>query len=94
MSAAKRWLEPFQSRISSLKIYSSGSADAGHPTTKEDPRMQDIIYVGITLAFFAVCVLYVRGLDRLVRDGEEGERAKDVTGSTPDPDDEVVGAEP
>lgn len=56
--------------------------------------MQDVIYVGITIAFFAVCVLYVRGLDRLVRDGEEGERAKDVTGSTPDLDDEVVGAEP
>jgi hypothetical protein len=40
--------------------------------------MQDIIYVGIPIAFFAVCVAYVRGLDRLVRSGEESERATDM----------------
>jgi hypothetical protein len=35
--------------------------------------MQDVIYIGITLVFFAICVAYVRGLDRLVRASEEGE---------------------
>lgn len=40
--------------------------------------MQDIIYVGVPIAFFAVCVAYVRGLDRLVRSGEEAERATDL----------------
>jgi hypothetical protein len=40
--------------------------------------MQDIIYVAITMAFFAICVAYVRGLDRLVRSGEESERSTDL----------------
>ena len=29
--------------------------------------MADIVFIAVTLAFFAVCVAYVRGLDRLVR---------------------------
>jgi hypothetical protein len=37
--------------------------------------MQDDIYVGIALVFFALCVAYVRGLDRLVRSAEEAEAA-------------------
>ncbi|MFZ1489526.1 MAG: hypothetical protein WAS51_06265 [Ilumatobacteraceae bacterium] len=40
--------------------------------------MQDVIYVGIPIVFFAICVAYVRGLDRLVRSGEETERTTDV----------------
>ncbi|HEU5152540.1 MAG TPA: hypothetical protein VFU19_18770 [Iamia sp.] len=40
--------------------------------------MQDIIYVAIPIAFFALCVAYVRGFDRLVRRGEESERAADL----------------
>jgi hypothetical protein len=35
--------------------------------------MQDILFIGIVLAFFALCVAYVRGLDRLVRSTEEAE---------------------
>jgi hypothetical protein len=42
--------------------------------------MQDIIFVGIAFAFFAVCVAYVRGLDRLVRGSEATERATDMAG--------------
>jgi hypothetical protein len=38
--------------------------------------MQDVLYIGIALAFFAICVAYVRGLDRLVRASEEGETAQ------------------
>ncbi len=37
--------------------------------------MQDLIYGAIPVAFFALCVAYVRGLDRLVRAGGEGEPA-------------------
>jgi hypothetical protein len=40
--------------------------------------MEDVIFVGIALAFFAVCVAYTRGLDRLVRGSEEAEAAQDV----------------
>jgi hypothetical protein len=36
-------------------------------------EMQDILFIGIALTFFAVCVAYVRGLDRLVRSTEEAE---------------------
>jgi hypothetical protein len=37
--------------------------------------MQDILFVAMTMAFFAICVAYVRGLDRLVRGTEEVEAA-------------------
>jgi hypothetical protein len=33
----------------------------------------DIWFVGGTLVFFAVCVGYVRGLDRIVRSAEEAD---------------------
>jgi hypothetical protein len=46
--------------------------DAG-TTVKGLTDMQDIIYVGIPIAFFALCVAYVRGLDRLVRGGDQSE---------------------
>ena len=40
--------------------------------------MEDIVFIGIALAFFAVCVAYVRGLDRIVRGAEEAEAAQEV----------------
>lgn len=39
--------------------------------------MQDVIFIGIGLAFFAACVAYVRGLDRVVG-SPEGETATEV----------------
>ena len=32
--------------------------------------MADIVFIAIALVFFAICVAYVRGLDRIVRAGE------------------------
>jgi hypothetical protein len=46
--------------------------------------MQDIIFVLVAVAFFAVCVAYVRGLDRLVRSGEASERVSDSAGQADD----------
>ena len=40
--------------------------------------MADIVFIAMTLAFFAICVAYVRGLDRLVRSSEEAEAATEV----------------
>jgi hypothetical protein len=36
--------------------------------------VEDLIYFTITIAFFAICVSYVRGLDRLVRQSEDSEQ--------------------
>jgi hypothetical protein len=41
--------------------------------------MEDVVYVGISIVFFAICVAYVRGLDRLVRSTEEAEKVTEVT---------------
>ena len=41
--------------------------------------MADVVFIGITLIFFGLCVGYVRGLDRLVRSSEEGEAAMEAT---------------
>jgi hypothetical protein len=35
--------------------------------------MADLILITVVILFFAVCVAYVRGLDRLVRASEETE---------------------
>jgi hypothetical protein len=40
--------------------------------------MSDFLFIAIALAFFAVCVAYVRGLDRLVRASEEAEGTHEV----------------
>jgi hypothetical protein len=37
--------------------------------------MADVVFVAVIFAFFAICVAYVRGLDRLVRSSEEAEAA-------------------
>ena len=41
--------------------------------------MADIVYIVVGLAFFALCIAYTRGLDRLVRASEEGEDAQEAT---------------
>ena len=38
--------------------------------------MADVIFVAVIVAFFALCVLYVRGLDRLVRSAEDGDQGE------------------
>jgi hypothetical protein len=35
--------------------------------------MADIVFIGLMLAFTALCIAYVRGLDRLVRAAEEAD---------------------
>jgi hypothetical protein len=40
--------------------------------------MSDILFIGIVVAFFALCVAYVRGVDRLVRVTEEAEAGHEV----------------
>jgi hypothetical protein len=40
--------------------------------------MADIVFIAITVAFFAVCVAYVRGLDRIVRAAEEADATHEV----------------
>jgi hypothetical protein len=44
--------------------------------------MSDIVYIAVLLAFFAICVAYVRGLDRLVRTTEEAEAAHEIVDVT------------
>ena len=41
--------------------------------------MADVIFVAVIVAFFALCVLYVRGLDRLVPSAEDGDQVGEVT---------------
>ena len=41
--------------------------------------MADIVFVAIALGFFAVCVAYVRGLDGLVRSGDDSETVAELT---------------
>lgn len=33
--------------------------------------MSDLIFVALTVAFFALCVAYVRGCDRIVESGSQ-----------------------
>jgi hypothetical protein len=40
--------------------------------------MADIVFVAVTLAFFAICVAYVRGLDRIVRGAEEADKVHEA----------------
>jgi hypothetical protein len=41
--------------------------------------MADVVFVALAIAFFAVCVLYVRGLDRLVRSSEDADQVGEAT---------------
>lgn len=39
--------------------------------------MEDIVFVTAALVFFAICVAYIRGLDRIVRKAEDAEAPAD-----------------
>jgi hypothetical protein len=54
---------------------------AARPTRQEILDMADIVFIVVLLAFFALCVAYTRGLDRLVRASEKGEATHEVTTS-------------
>ena len=41
--------------------------------------MADVVFVAVIFAFFALCALYVRGLDRLVRSAEDADQAGEAT---------------
>ena len=41
--------------------------------------MADVVFVALIIAFFALCALYVRGLDRLVRSAEDADQAGEAT---------------
>lgn len=55
--------------------------------------MQDLIFLTIPIAFFALCVAYVRGLDRLVRSSEEGGRSSGLADTVDLADAELAGAQ-
>jgi hypothetical protein len=40
--------------------------------------MADLVFIALIVAFFAVCVAYVRGLDRIVRASEAAEASQEV----------------
>ncbi len=40
--------------------------------------MADIAFIAAAIAFFGLCVAYVRGLDRIVRAAEEAEEEAQV----------------
>ena len=41
--------------------------------------MADIVFIALIIAFFAVCVAYVRGLDRIVRASEAADATQEAT---------------
>jgi hypothetical protein len=41
--------------------------------------MADIVFVLIAVAFFALCGLYIRGCERILRSGEESDQRSDMT---------------
>ncbi len=41
--------------------------------------MADFAFIAATIAFFGLCVAYVRGLDRIVRAAEEAEEEAQET---------------
>lgn len=43
--------------------------------------MADIVFIGGALAFFALCVAYVRGLDRIVRAAEAADTTHEAASS-------------
>jgi hypothetical protein len=59
-------------------MIAAGRRTEAAPSRQKERDMEDIVFIGIALVFFAVCVAYIRGLDRLVRGAEEAEAAQDV----------------
>jgi hypothetical protein len=41
--------------------------------------MADIVFIAVIVAFFALCVAYVRGLDRIVRASEAAEATQEAS---------------
>jgi hypothetical protein len=54
------------------------SAGTSVPPPRRETDMEDIVFLAVIVVFFAACVAYVRGLDRLVRSGEETEGGTEV----------------
>jgi hypothetical protein len=53
----------------------------GIPAAADDQEtedMADIVFIAVALAFFALCVAYIRGLDRMVRAAEEADATHEV----------------
>ncbi len=44
--------------------------------------MADIAFIALGLGFLALCALYVRGLDHIVRSAHEAEAPPDLTAAT------------
>jgi hypothetical protein len=42
--------------------------------------MADVIFIAIVVAFFGLCVLYIKGCERILRSGDEG--SEPATGTT------------
>jgi hypothetical protein len=40
-------------------------------TEEERTVMADIVFIALTMAFFAICVLYVRGCDRIISSADD-----------------------
>jgi hypothetical protein len=38
--------------------------------------MADLVYIAVAVAFFLLCLLYVRGLDRLVQSAEDADASE------------------
>ena len=49
--------------------------------------MADLIFVALTVAFFALCVAYIRGCDRIVESGRQQEDE-----AAPEPDRALSGS--
>ncbi len=47
----------------------------------ETPAMPDVVFVAVIIGFFALCVAYVRGLDRIVRAAEAAETTHEIEAS-------------
>ena len=41
--------------------------------------MEDLVFIAVAVAFFALCAAYVRGLDRIVRGAEEADTAHEAS---------------
>ena len=43
--------------------------------------MADIVFLAVAVGFFGLCVLYIRGCDRIIRGAEESADATDTVTS-------------
>jgi hypothetical protein len=47
---------------------------------EESVEMADVVFVLVALGFLALCLLYVRGCEAIVRSGEASESAAEAAG--------------